>query len=142
MWFHHDHEKLERIAHELRELFEAVLGEQIMSQAQFTLTLTINPVTPPPNPVVLGSPSGSDTETQGAQFTTILTPVTGGVPPYTASVDAASPNPLPPGVSAGIDASNNLIITGAAAGPGTGTVLLDVVDSLGNSPAARTIRRP
>lgn len=109
-----------------------------MAQVQFTVTVTVNPAAPPP--LAEGSTSGSAVFTQGTQATVVLTPITGGVPPYSASVDGASPNPLPPGVVVGIDANNNLILSGnpsAAGGPLP--TLLDVIDSLGASVAKVTV---
>jgi hypothetical protein len=109
-----------------------------MAQLQFTVTVTVNPAPPPP--LSESASSGSAVLTQGASGTTILAQISGGVPPYSASVDAASPNPLPPGVSVGIDANNNLILTGtptAAGGPLP--TLLDVVDSQGAQVAKVTV---
>lgn len=99
-----------------------------MAQVQFTLTLTVTPaaVSGP----TLGATSGSATLQQGVQGSEILTPVTLGVPPYSASVDATSPSALPPGVTVGIDANNNLIVSGdASAAGGPSTILIDVNDS-------------
>lgn len=87
-----------------------------MAQLQFTVTVTVNPPAPPP--LAEGSTSGTAIFEQGKQATVVLTPITGGVPPYSAAVDAASPNPLPPGVTVGIDAQNNLIISGNASALG------------------------
>jgi len=56
--------------------------------------------------------------------------VSGGTPPYSQpTVDAASANPLPPGLAASIDASGNVSITGTPTTAGTGTVILDVADA-------------
>lgn len=106
-----------------------------MSQVQFTVSITVT--APPPPPLSEGSSSGDASFVEGVQSTAILAPITGGVPPYTASVDAASPNPLPPGLNVGIDANNNLILSGAATSAGgPAPVLLDVVDSTGASVAS------
>lgn len=105
-----------------------------MAQVQFTLTLTISP--PPPPPLAESASSGSATLQQGVAGSVVLANISGGVPPYSASVDASSPNPLPDGLSASIDSSNNLIVSGiptVAGGPAP--VLLDVVDSAGASVA-------
>ena len=109
-----------------------------MAQVQFTLTLTVDPA---PNPLTEGSLVGSATFVAGTFGSFILAPISGGVPPYSASVDAASANQLPTGLTVGIDAANNLIVSGTtptAGGPAD--VLLDVQDSLGNSVAKATIR--
>jgi hypothetical protein len=125
-WFHHHKEHdLNELVHKLRELVTIILGEN-MSQVQYTLTLT---VTPAVTPLTEGATSGSATLQANTQGSDILTPITGGVPPYTASVDASSPNQLPPGVTVGIDQNNNLIVSGTAATAGTGTILIDVNDS-------------
>jgi hypothetical protein len=100
-----------------------------MAQVQFTVSVT---VTAPAAPLAEGSSSGPASFVQGVQSTVILTPITGGQPPYTASVDAASPSALPAGITAGIDPNNNLILSGAAtAAGGPASVLLDVIDSAG-----------
>ena len=53
-----------------------------------------------------------------------------GTPPYLApTVNPSSPAPLPPGLSAAIDNSGNVTITGTPTAAGSGTVILDVVDS-------------
>lgn len=106
-----------------------------MAQIQFKVTITIAP--PPPPPLAEGASSGNAAFVEGVAGSAILAPITGGVPPYVASVDAASPNPLPPGLTAGIDASNNLIVSGTPTTQGgPAPVLLDVVDSQGNSVAS------
>ena len=106
-----------------------------MSQVQFTVTITIAP--PPPPPLSEGSSSGTANFVEGVAGSVVLTPITGGQPPYVASVDAASPNPLPPGLNAGIDPNNNLIVSGTPTTQGgPAPVLIDVVDALGNSVAS------
>ena len=103
-----------------------------MAQVQFTVTITISGP-----PLAEGSPSGNASFQQGVAGSVILTPITGGVPPYTPSVDAASPNPMPPGLAASIDANNNLVISGTPTTEGgPAPVVIDVVDSLGASVAS------
>ena len=109
------------------------LGEHDMSQVQFTVTVTVNAPVPP---LAEGITSGSASFTEGVQSSQVLTQITGGVPPYTASVDAATPNPLPPGLVPSIDANNNLVLSGTpSAAGGPAPVLLDVTDSTGVSVA-------
>jgi len=109
-----------------------------MSQVQFNLSLT---VTPAPQPLTEGNPSGSASLQQGVAASIILAPITGGTPPYSASVDPNSPNPLPVGVNASIDASNNLIISGTAqVSGGPLPVIIDVSDSAGASVAKASIK--
>jgi len=115
--------------------------EEFMSQVQFTVAITVaGSTTPPPAPLAEGAPSGSAQFTVGVQASSILTPITGGVPPYTVNVDPASPSPLPPGIVAGIDPNNNLILSGTATAAGSGSVLLDVVDSAGSTVAQAAFR--
>lgn len=102
-----------------------------MAQVQFTVTITVASA-----PLAEGSSSGSANFVEGVPNSVVLAPITGGTPPYSASVDAASPNPLPPGLSVGIDVNNNLIVSGtASAAGGPAPVLIDVVDSAGASVA-------
>lgn len=105
-----------------------------MAQVQFTATVT---VTAPAAPLAEGSSSGSASFVQGVQSSAILAPITGGVPPYSAAIDPTSPNPLPPGIAASIDANNNLVLSGTAtAAGGPLPVLIDVTDSAGTSVAS------
>ena len=121
--------EIEELKHKIRELAYFLLGEEIMAQVQFTVTITVAPAT---QPLAEGSTSGTASFVQGIQSSTILTPITGGVPPYTAAVDPTSPNPLPPGITAGIDPNNNLILSGnVTASGGPSPVLIDVTDSQG-----------
>jgi hypothetical protein len=129
---HHNNE-LEELRNRIRELAYFLLGEEFMSQVQFTVAITVAPTS---TPVQEGSSSGSADFTQNVQGSITLTPITGGVPPYTASVDAASPSQLPPGITASIDPNNNLILSGTPTVAGSASVLLDVVDSLGASVAS------
>jgi hypothetical protein len=134
MWFHHeDHQrKLKELDQRIRELFREILGEQIMSQVQFTLSLTVNPASVP---LAESLSSGSAAFTVGTPNSVILAAITGGVAPYTPSVDPASASQLPPGLALSMDPDNNLIVSGTATVAGTGAVLIDVVDSQGTSVA-------
>jgi hypothetical protein len=124
---HHHQPEIYELREKIRELAYFLLGEEFMSQVQFTLTLTVAPAA---NPLTEGASSGSDTMRQGvATAGDILTPISGGQPPYSASVDPASPSQLPPGVTVGIDANNNLIVSGTPTASGTATILIDVNDS-------------
>jgi hypothetical protein len=129
---HHGHNELEELKNKIRELAYFILGEELMSQVQFTVAITVAPSGPA---LVEGSSGGSAAFTQNVQGSVILTPITGGVPPYTASVDAASPSALPPGLTPSIDENNNLILSGTPTVAGSASVVLDVVDSTGASVA-------
>lgn len=100
--------------------------EEFMSQVQFNVSITVLSSVPT---LTVTPTSGSATFTQGVQGSVVLGAVTGGVPPYAVSVDAASPNLLPPGLSASIDTNNNLIVSGTPTAAGSGPVTLDVTDS-------------
>jgi len=105
-----------------------------MSQVQFTVSITINPPAPPP--LSEGSSSGSATFQQGVASTVVLTPITGGVGPDSVSVDLSTP--LPAGLTPGLDANNNLILSSdGTAAAGTATVILNVDDSAPASDVAR-----
>ncbi len=123
-----EHRKLERLTHDIRRLVREILGEEIMSQVQYTLTLTITPATPP---LSESATSGSLSIQAGAPVSDLAVgdTITGGQPPYVASVDPASPNQLPAGLSVSVDANGNLNLTGTATTAGTGTILIDVNDS-------------
>jgi hypothetical protein len=127
--FNRHHNEFEQLKEKLRELAYFVLGEEIMSQVQFTVAITVAPAA---NPLAEGSSSGSASFTQNVQGSIILTPITGGVPPYTAAVDPASPSALPAGLAPSIDASNNLILSGTPTESGSASVVLDAIDSQGN----------
>jgi hypothetical protein len=124
---HHHHERLEELAHDIRRLVREILGDD-MSQVQYTLTLTITPATPP---LSESATSGSLSIQAGAPVSDLPVgdTITGGQPPYVASVDPASPNQLPDGLSVSVDANGNLNLTGTATTSGTGTILIDVNDS-------------
>jgi hypothetical protein len=131
--FNRHHNEFEQLKEKLRELAYFVLGEEIMSQVQFTVAITVAPAA---NPIAEGNASGSASFTQNVQGSVILTPITGGVPPYSVSVDPTSPSALPAGITASLDASNNLILSGTPTVSGSASVLLDVVDSQGASVAS------
>ncbi len=97
---------------------------------QITVSLTISPVPPP---ALLASPPSVTlpTETVGVAVSAVpVSAISGGTPPYTQPVvDPASPNPLPPGLSAAIDAFGNVTISGTPTAAGSGQFVLDVSDS-------------
>ena len=103
-----------------------------MSQVQFSLSITVNPA---PAPLAESASSGSAEFVVGVANSVVLAAITGGTAPYGVAVDAGSTNQLPPGLSASSDGSNNLVVSGTATAAGTGSVLLDVTDSLGASVA-------
>ena len=108
-----------------------------MSQVQFNLNISVVEPAPPLAEVVS---SGDAIFTAGTAGSFILTGITGGVPPYQAAVDAASPNPLPDGLGVSIDADNNLVVSGtASAVVAAEPVLIDVTDSAGNSVLKATL---
>jgi hypothetical protein len=131
---HHHQPEIDELREKIRELAYFLLGEEIMAQVQFTLTLTVAPAA---NPLTEGASFGSASLTQGVQGSDVLTPITGGNPPYSASVDPTSPSALPPGVTVGLDANNNLIVSGAPTAAGTATILIDVNDSAPAAPVAK-----
>src|SRR5208282_1606577 len=101
-----------------------------MAQLQFTVTITINPA------LAEGLTASTADFTEGEEGSVILTPITGGTPPYSAEVDAASPNALPAGLAVSIDAANNLILSGTpSVAGGPEPVLLDITDANGASVA-------
>ena len=97
-----------------------------------TINLNVNPPAPPPPPPLVASPTSvtlSD-ETVGVDPGTVqISALSGGTPPFNVSVDESSPNPLPPGQSASIDANGNVVLTGAPQAAGSGQVVLAVEDS-------------
>lgn len=102
---------------------------------QITITLNINPavVVPPPPPTLVATPSAVSLpdETVGVAVSNVpVATISGGTPPFQQPIiDPASPLPLPPGLSAAIDASGNVTLSGTPTSPGSGTFILDVVDS-------------
>lgn len=99
---------------------------------QITVTLTINPAVAPPLPLVAAPSSASPpAQTVGVAVTAVpVAVVSGGTPPYLQPViDPASPAPLPPGLTASIDGSGNVTLSGTPTTAGSGTFILDVTDS-------------
>lgn len=96
---------------------------------QVTINFSIAPAPPPP--LVATPATASDSLTVGvAAPSTPISVISGGTGPYNApTVDPASPAPLPPGLTAAVDASGNLTITGTPTVAGSGSVILDVTDS-------------
>jgi hypothetical protein len=127
MWPFHHHQELEELAEKIRKLLYKILGDKLMAQVQFTVTITVNPPAPPP--LAEGASSGSAVFQQGVASSVVLTSVTGGVGADSVSVDALSAA-LPAGLTASLDASNNLVLTSdGTAVAGTASVVLDVNDS-------------
>lgn len=89
-------------------------------------------IAPPAPPQLVATPAtASNSLTVGSPApTSPVSVISGGTPPYNQpTVDAASANPLPPGLSASVDASGNLTITGTPTVAGSGSVTLDISDS-------------
>jgi len=104
-----------------------------MSQVQFSATFTVTAAT---TPLTITPNSGAFDLTVGvpADGTAVAT-VSGGVPPYTYSIDAGS-GPLPTGITFAEDPTNTIVTlagTPTVAGVSTTPVLLDVNDSAGSS---------
>ena len=113
--------------------------EQFMSQVQFTLSLVVNPVG---SSLAITPTSGSASFTQGVAGSSTLGAVSGGVPPYTPSVDASSPSQLPTGLALSMDSNNNLVLSGTPTASGSGTVLIDVNDTAGNTAQLKHLVTP
>lgn len=108
---------------------------------QIFVSLTINPAAPPPPPPLVSNPASSlanpivlPAETSGIAVSGIpVATVSGGQGPLTQPViDPTSPNPLPSGLTASMDAAGNVTISGtppAVAAPVTGTFVLDISDA-------------
>jgi hypothetical protein len=115
-----------------------------MSQVQLSVTFNVAPASAPP--LTLTPASATENLTVGTPSDgTLVSAVTGGVPPYTYASDPAS-GPLPTGVSFVEDGSGNISLAGTptVAGSSTTPVLLNVTDSAGTTAqlkaAVRTIR--
>ena len=95
------------------------------------ITVSFNIVAAAPPPEVANPSAVTENLTVGTPApTATVSVVSGGTPPYLQPVvDSASPAQLPPGLTAQIDASGNVTITGTPTLAGTGTVILDVSDS-------------
>lgn len=100
---------------------------------KITINLNINPALPPPPPPLVATPDTVTLpdETVGVAVANVpVAVVSGGTPPFGQPVvDPSSPAPLPPGLSAAIDDSGNVTISGTPTAPGSGTVVLAVADS-------------
>jgi len=94
------------------------------------VTINFNIVAPPP-PALVADPASVDEPLQvGVPAPdTPVTKISGGTPPYQQPVVDPSSNPLPPGLTAAIDDSGNLTISGTPTVAGQGSVLLNISDS-------------
>lgn len=97
---------------------------------KISVTLNINPSAPPA--LVANPPAATlPDETVGVAVSAVpVAQVSGGTPPYAQPVvDPTSPAPLPPGLSASIDGSGNVTVSGTPTAAGSGTFVLSVADS-------------
>jgi hypothetical protein len=129
-WFHHD--EVEKLAKDIRKLFEHILGENMSQSVKITVQLTINPPVPPlvATPTAVTLPA----ETSGTAVTAVpIAVVSGGTPPYSQPViDPTSPTPLPSGMTVAIDGAGNVTLSGTPpveTSTITDTFVLDVSDS-------------
>jgi hypothetical protein len=101
-----------------------------MSQS-VSVTINFNIAQPAPPPLVVSPASVTESLTVGTPAPSgAIAVVSGGTPPYQQpTVDTASSNPLPPGLTASVDASGNVTLTGTPTTAGTGSVTLDIADS-------------
>lgn len=104
-------------------IFNFYFEEDCMPTTQFQVTLTINggvnivPVTLP-------------VETVGTPVNLVPVGTASGTGPFTVSTDPASPAPIPAGLSAAVDASGNVTISGTPTTTETGTIFwLDAVST-------------
>lgn len=125
---HHHHHK--KCCHFNLTIPITLEGECCMPQ---TVQVAINfNIQPPAPPALVANPtSANDSLTVGQPAPpTPLSQISGGTPPYQQPVvDPSSPNPLPPGLSASIDDSGNLIVSGTPVAAGSGSVTLVISDS-------------
>lgn len=98
-----------------------VHGGKIVAKGTFTVTFTVESA-----PLAVATPVDLglvDTPLPAG----VALKISGGVPPYTVTVDPSSPNPLPSGVTLAADGT----LSGTPTAAGSTAVLLDVADSLG-----------
>lgn len=101
-----------------------------MQTVKITVNLSINPAAPPSLVATPDTVSLPDEQVGVSVSNVPVAVISGGTPPYQQPVlDPSSPSPLPPGLSASIDASGNVTISGTPAAAGSGTFVLDVSDS-------------
>lgn len=116
-------------------IFNFCIGEShhMPQTVQITINLNINPAPPPPPTPLTVIPNAVTLPDQTVGVPVLNVPVavvSGGTPPFAQPVlDSASPSPLPPGLTAAIDASGNVTISGTPTASGSGTFVLDVSDS-------------
>ena len=121
--------------HDKTVVFIFNIGEKhhMPQTVKITISLNINPAPPPPPPPLVANPPSVSLpdETVGVSVMGVpVTTISGGTPPFSQPVvDPASPSPLPPGLSASIDADGNVTVTGTPEAAGTGTIVLSVSDS-------------
>lgn len=101
-----------------------------MQTVKITVTLNINPPAPPALVVSPDTVTLPD-ETVGTPVSLVpVAQVSGGTPPFTQPVlDPSSPAPLPPGLTAAIDATGLVTVSGTPEAAGSGTFVLAVSDS-------------
>ena len=90
---------------------------------QFQITLTIAPGSNQPILVTLPN------ETVGTPVSNVPVGQGTGTGPFTVSLDPSSPQPVPPGLTAAVDANGNVTVSGTPTAPGTGTFWLDAVST-------------
>lgn len=104
-----------------------------MAQVQLSVSFTVNPGAPPPNPLTVTPSSASETLTVGSPADgTAVAVVSGGTAPYSYTLDSSS-GPLPPGIQFAEDSAGNITLAGTPTSQGTGSVLLNITDSAGAS---------
>jgi hypothetical protein len=99
------------------------LGEDCMPTTQFQVTLTINPG-------VTVVPVTLPAETVGVPVNAVPVGTAQGTGPFTVSTDPASPAQIPAGLTAAVDASGNVTLSGTPTTAETGTTFwLDAVST-------------